>query len=132
MWRPPNSVLAVVAAGGAAGATARYGLGVLFPDPVGTGFPWTTFAVNVSGCLAIGMLARLLTGVRMNHPLIRPGLGSGFLGGYTTLSTYADQARALMLCGRWSIAAAYVLGTLVAAMLSVWAGQRLVDWWRTR
>ena len=59
MWRPPNPVLAAVAVGGAAGATRRYGLGLLFPDPVGTGFPWTTFAVNVLGCLAIGVLAGL-------------------------------------------------------------------------
>jgi len=128
MWRLPNRVLAAVAVGGASGTAARYGLGLLFPGTAASGFPWTTFAVNVSGCLAIGVLAGTLDRARTPHPLIRPLLGSGFLGGYTTLSTYADQTRALMLSGRWSIAAAYVLGTLVAAMVSVWFGQRLSRW----
>ncbi len=128
MWRRPNRVLAAVAVGGASGTAARYGLGLLFPEPAASGFPWTTFAVNVSGCLAIGVLAGALDRARTTHPLIRPLLGSGFLGGYTTLSTYADQTRALMLSGRWSVAAAYVFGTLVAAMFSVWFGQRLGRW----
>jgi CrcB protein len=132
MWRLPNRVIVAVAVGGAAGTAARYGLGLLFPEPAGSGFPWTTFAVNVTGCLAIGVLAGALDHAPTMHPLIRPLLGSGFLGGYTTLSTYADQARALMQSGRWSVAASYVLGTLVAAMLSVWFGQRLVGRWRRR
>jgi fluoride exporter len=71
MWRPPNRVLAAVAVGGAAGTAARYGLGVLFPDPVGTGFPGTTFAVNLSGCRAIGVLAGVLDRARTAHPLVR-------------------------------------------------------------
>jgi fluoride exporter len=132
MWRQPKRILAAVAVGGAAGTSARYGLGLLFPDPVGTGFPWTTFGVNVVGCLAIGVLAGALDRARTAPPLIRPLLGSGFLGGFTTFSTYADQTRALMLSGRWSIAAAYVLGTLVAAMLSVWLGLRLAGRWRAQ
>ncbi len=132
MWRPPNPVLAAVAVGGAAGAASRYGLGLLFPDPVGTGFPSTTFAINISGCLAIGVLAGLMDGALVVHPLARPLLGSGFLGGFTTMSTYADQARALVQAGRWSIAATYVVGTLVVAMLSVWSGLRLADRWRAR
>ena len=126
MWRPPNAILAAVAVGGSAGATARYGLGLVFPDHAG-GFPWTTFVINVTGCLAIGVLAGILDGHRVVHPLVRPLLGAGFLGGYTTMSTYADQTRALLVAGRWAVAAAYVIGTLAAALPAVWLGLRIVD-----
>jgi len=126
VWRPPSPVLVAVAIGGSAGATSRYLLGLLFPDHAG-GFPWTTFVINVTGCLAIGVLAGVLDGHRVTHPLVHPLLGPGFLGGYTTLSTYADQTRALLVAGRWGVASAYVIGTLAAALPAVWLGLRLVD-----
>lgn len=119
-WRP-EPIVAVVAAGGALGSAARYGLGVAFPDATGT-FPWTTFAINVTGCLAIG----LLTGLPVSQT-VRTFLGTGVLGGYTTMSTYADQTRALLVAGQWGTAAAYVGGTLVAALIAVHIGLRWVD-----
>lgn len=122
MWRPPRADLAVVAAGGSLGAATRYGLGLALPDPVGTGFPWTTFAINVIGCLAIGVLAATPT----RHRLIRPFLGAGFLGGFTTMSTYADQSRALLVAGHWAVALSYVVATLVVALLAVRVGLAVV------
>jgi fluoride exporter len=122
MWRPPRRELTVVAAGGALGAASRYGLGLILPDPVGAGFPWTTFAINVAGCLAIGVLAAAMP----RHRLLRPFLGAGFLGGFTTMSTYADQARALLVAGHWAVALSYVVATLVAALLAVRIGLAVV------
>jgi CrcB protein len=129
VWRRPDAVLGAVAVGGALGAAARYGLGRAFPDPT-LGFPWTTFAINVAGCLAIGVLAGLLGGKQITHPLIRPLLGTGFLGGFTTMSTYADQVRALLVADTWALAGAYFGGTLAAALLATWLGLAVVKRWR--
>ena len=120
-----GATLAAVGLGGAAGAAARYGLGLAWPED-GTGFPCTTFAINLTGCLAIGLLLATLEPLTAPHPLIRPALGTGFLGGFTTLSAYADQTRTLLSAGRWALAAAYALATLAGAVAAVWLGQTVV------
>ena len=104
-----------VALGGAVGGTLRWWLGDVVPD--GRDFPWTTFAINVSGSLVLAMLpAVALVGRR---PALAAGLGPGLLGGYTTLSTYAEQGRALLGDGRPLLATAYLLGTLAACLVAV-------------
>ncbi len=112
---PGISRLAAVAIGGALGGTARWWLGDLVPD--GDGFPWTTFAINVTGSLALALLPALAAVRR--RPLLTLALGPGLLGGYTTLSTYAEQGRALLADGQVSLAAAYFLGTLAACLAAV-------------
>jgi CrcB protein len=107
--------LLAVAAGGAAGGTLRWWLGDFAAD--GDGFPWTTFAINVSGSLVLALLPAI-TAVR-RRPTVTAALGPGLLGGYTTLSTYAEQSRALLADGRLGLAAAYVLGTLATCLLAV-------------
>jgi CrcB protein len=116
--------LAAVAVGGALGALGRHGLGLALPHPTGS-FPWATFAVNVTGCLLIGVLVVLVTEWREAHPLARPLLGTGVLGGYTTFSTYAVDAHQMLGAGRLVAAGAYVVGTLVAALAATWLGLRL-------
>jgi len=111
--------LALVAAGAAAGAVLRWSLGAITPD--GSGFPWTTFAINVTGCLALGLLP-LVDG--RDHR-VTVFLGPGLLGGFTTVSTYADQARALTADGDPGLAGIYVVGTLAAALGAAFAGRRL-------
>jgi CrcB protein len=115
---PPPLVpaVAVVALGGALGAVARYALTEAFPDPSG-GFPWTIFAVNVAGCFLLALLPGLA--VVRRRPLLPPLLGAGVLGGFTTLSAYAEQTRALVDTGHVPTAAAYVVGTLAACLLAV-------------
>lgn len=119
--RTPWDVLAVVAAGGALGALARHGLEVAWPVPAG-GFPWVTLAVNVAGCAALGTVMELLARLAAPHRLLRPFLGTGLLGGFTTFSMYAVETRELLAAGRPGLAAAYVVGTLVGALAAVWAG----------
>lgn len=93
-------VLAVISAGGAVGATARYGAARLWPTTDGA-FPWTTFAVNVLGCGLIGVLMVLVAeGGWSAHPLLRPFLGVGVLGGFTTFSTYTLDFLLLVRRGR--------------------------------
>lgn len=106
-----------VAAGGAAGATLRYA--ALQAQPDGTGFPWTTFAVNVLGSALLAGL--LLLPLARRSPVVAAGLGPGVLGGFTTFSATSEQARTLLADGRAGLAAAYVLGTLAAGLLAVLA-----------
>lgn len=115
------SVVGAVAVGGAVGAVVRYAATLRFPD-VATSFPWTIFAVNVVGCFLLALLPGL-TYVRQ-HPLLPPLLGTGVLGGFTTLSTYSEQSRALVAAGRTGLAGAYVLGTLTAALTAVLVADR--------
>lgn len=124
-------VLVVIAAGGAVGAAARSGLHEALPTGPGE-LPWSTLAVNVTGCLLIGMLMVLVRrpeGTRGTHPLLRPFVGVGLLGGYTSFSTYALDTHGLVLAGRPALAAGYLAGTAAAAVLAVaagtWAGRAL-------
>lgn len=117
---PPHplhaSVLAVVAFGGAVGAVLRHGVGVAVPDVAG-GFPWTTFGINVVGSFFLALLPAWSAVRRM--PLLPPLLGTGVLGGFTTLSAYSEQTRALLADGATGLAATYLLGTLAACLLAV-------------
>ena len=81
-----HAVLGAIAVGGVVGAEARYGLGVLLPHRADE-WPWATLLTNVSGCLLIGVLMVVIVERIRPHPLVRPLLGVGVLGGYTTFST---------------------------------------------
>ncbi|TIC80269.1 chromosome condensation protein CrcB [Nocardioides sp. GY 10127] len=107
--------MAAVAVGGAVGAVARWSLGQWAPD--GTGFPLTTFTINVVGAFLLALLPAI-PAVR-RRPTLATGLGTGVLGGFTTLSTASEQTRALLASGQEVVAVAYVGGTLVAAVLAV-------------
>ena len=88
-------VLAAVAAGGAIGSVGRYGLAVALPHQP-TDFPWATFITNAAGCFAIGVLMVVVAQVLPGRPLLRPFLGVGVLGGFTTFSTYALEIQRMV------------------------------------
>src|SRR4051812_17525873 len=113
-WRAQVPVVAVVALGGALGATARYALSLGWPTPPG-GFPWTTFWTNVSGCAVIGAFMVVITEVWAAHRLVRPFFGTGVLGGFTTFSTYAVEIRRLADAHQAGTAAGYAVATLASA-----------------
>ncbi|MCZ7421262.1 MULTISPECIES: fluoride efflux transporter CrcB [unclassified Micromonospora] len=119
-----TSLLAAIAVGGMVGALARYGLTVTFPHAP-RGFPWATFAVNVSGCLLIGALMVLITEAWTAHRLVRPFLGVGVLGGFTTFSTYAVEVQQAVAAGAARTGLLYLAGTLVAALVAVRLGVTL-------
>ncbi|MEU1474035.1 fluoride efflux transporter CrcB [Streptomyces sp. NPDC005760] len=112
-------VVAVVALGGALGATARYALALHWPTPPG-GFPWATFWTNVVGCAVIGVFMVVITDIRAAHRLVRPFFGTGVLGGFTTFSTYAVDIQKLLDHGRAATGLAYLAATLLAALTAVW------------
>lgn len=121
--RLTGHLLGAVAAGGAVGAVGRWTLDELVPD--GGGFPWTTFAINVVGSLLLAAAPALPTVRR--RPLLAVAVGPGVLGGFTTLSAYAEQARALADGGDLLLAATYVAATLAACVLAVHLAQRLTS-----
>lgn len=113
--------LLLVAGGAAVGALLRHGAEVALP--AGTGFPWAVLAVNVVGALALGLLP-LLPASRRDHR-VAVALGPGLLGGFTTVSTFAGQARDLAVSGRLALAAAYVAVTLAAGLAAATLGRRV-------
>ena len=116
----PAAVLGAIAAGGVLGALSRAGIQTAFPHPP-TGFPWATFGINLAGCLLIGVLMAVI-GARPTGPLVRPFLGVGVLGGFTTFSTYVVDIQRAVAAGAAGTALAYLAATLVGALLAVWAG----------
>jgi CrcB protein len=124
MERAMVQTLILVAAGGAAGSVLRYLVSLGALRAFGPGFPWGTLAVNVAGSVVIGALAVVLTGPRAG---LSPLLVAGFLGGFTTFSTYSLDALRLWQGGQAGLAGAYVAGTVALALggvaLGAWAAR---------
>jgi CrcB protein len=114
-------ILGVVALGGVIGSLARYGLAEAVPRGA-AGFPWATFVTNVLGCFAIGVLLARLT--PRHHPLLRPFLGTGVLGGFTTFSTFAVDTEKLLHV-QMVVAFVYFFGTIAAALAAATIGERI-------
>jgi fluoride exporter len=113
--------LTVIGAGGVLGASARYALELTWPTDPST-VPWATFVANVSGCLLLGVVMVAVTEAGQRHPLWRPFVGVGILGGYTTFSTYAVQVQEAVRAEASLIALSYLFGTVAAALVAVTVG----------
>ncbi|WP_280422556.1 fluoride efflux transporter CrcB [Nocardia carnea] len=120
-------VLAAVAGGGGLGAGLRYWLTLRIPARP-AGFPWATFLANTLGCLAIGILMVIITEVLSPHRLVRPFLGVGVLGGFTTFSSYSAEVRTLLESGATGTALGYLGGTVVVCLTAVFAGMAATRW----
>lgn len=112
---PSARLCLCVAAGGAVGCALRWSAGEVAPD--GSGFPWTTFVINLTGTLLLALLP-VVAAVRRS-PALTAALGPGLLGGWTTLSAWSEQTRALLADDRVVLATAYAGGTLGACLLAV-------------
>ncbi len=110
--------LAAVAVGGAAGALARYELASAIPVG-GDGFPWSTLTINLSGAALLGFLLTLLLERRPPTRYLRPLLGTGFTGAYTTWSTFMVDADQLISHHHVALAVLYVLVSLVGGLAAV-------------
>jgi CrcB protein len=124
-FRRRATLLAVIGAGGAIGAAARYGTVLALPPHLDA-FPVATFLVNVVGTVILGAVAALPADWLSAHELTRPAIGTGFCGGLTTFSTmtleiYQRSPTHSML------AATYAVTSLVAAPACAWAGFSLTQ-----
>ncbi len=114
-------VLAAISIGGAIGAFGRYEANVQWPVRSGA-FPTTTFLVNVSGSLLIGVLMVLIFERWASPRLARPFLCVGILGAWTTMSTFATETDLLLRDGKSMTALAYVVATIVVGLSATWLG----------
>lgn len=119
--RAQPAVLAAIAGGAALGAPARYGVAQVIHG-VSEGFPWATLWTNVSGSLALGVLLALILRRVPPTRYLRPFAATGFLGAYTTYSTFAVETDLLVKNGHVPVALAYAASSLVMGFLAVWAG----------
>ena len=128
---PPSTLTAtlLVALGGGAGAAMRYHAGRLVGSIAGinTGFPWPTFAINLGGSLAMGLLAGWLVRYGGDHPIlshesIRLLLGVGLLGGFTTFSAFSLEMALLIERGHFGLAASYAIGSVFLGVVGLFAG----------
>jgi CrcB protein len=115
----------LVAVAGAAGTLLRYALGGWIARATGAVFPWETFVINVAGCLAIGAVAAGLDRGALLPPPLRMALMVGFIGGFTTFSTFALEAFRLASGAEWMAAATYVVLTNGVGFAAVWLGYRV-------
>ncbi len=104
----------LVALGGATGAAVRWSVGEII-GPTNGQFPWATFVVNIVGCALIGAAARQLD--RRSDAWY--GAVTGVLGGLTTFSAFAVETRALLVDGHATVAAAYVIASVIVGIAAV-------------
>ena len=119
-----RDILLVIAAGGMLGSLARWAVGLAVPH-AGRQFPWSTFAVNVVGCLLIGALMWFEEERWAPSRYRRSFLRTGVLGGFTTFSAYGLDTHGLVAAGAPPVAAAYVAGSLVCCLAAVPLGAGL-------
>lgn len=113
--------ITVLSLGGVLGVNARYWLGVWVNRWSTPQFPWATFLINVTGSFAIGLLATLLAS-RLPHPNARLFVVTGFLGGYTTYSSFAFESLTLWERGERGLSLGYMASTLVLGFVAVATG----------
>ena len=111
-----------VGIGGFLGANARYIVSAQVAQRHGVGFPYGTGLINLTGAFLIGAIFTILTDRVVADPLWRQFIVVGFLGGYTTFSSYTFEAVALVQDGRWEAALVYVVGSNVLGLLACFLG----------
>jgi fluoride exporter len=119
--------LLLIAVFGAVGTLARYGLQGLVQLRAGSAFPYGTLLVNLTGCFFLGLIGQF-TMNRMVLPADwRVAIAVGFLGGYTTFSSFGWETAKMLEDGEWLGATAYVGASVVAGLLLSVAGIRLAN-----
>ena len=114
----------LVAFGGSAGAVTRLLVDVVVTTRLGQLLPWATFLINVSGCFLLGLVLGSLHAGAV-HPLARPLVATGFLGAYTTFSTFGAETIVLLEEGSVGLAVVYVGGSVILGLLATAGGLAL-------
>ena len=116
-----------VGIGGFLGANARYWLGGWISGRYGTAFPYATLVINVSGSFILGLFMTLITERYVAPPALRLVVAIGFVGAYTTFSTFEYETLALVNSGSLLRALLNVVLSMVAGFAAVWLGTRLAQ-----
>lgn len=116
----------MVLLGGATGSLTRYVVGMAVMTRLATRFPLGTMIINISGCFLIGILMTLFAERTQPHPNWRLALVVGFLGGYTTFSSFEWETLALVKDGGQWLALLNIAGSVVLGYGAVWLGAAMV------
>jgi CrcB protein len=112
--------------GGGLGSTLRHIINMVTPRVIGTGFPYHTFIINITGSIVMGLIAGYLAFKSEASQPWRLFLMTGILGGYTTFSAFSLDAAMLYERGEIGLALFYVLGSVVFSIAGLFAGLALV------
>jgi CrcB protein len=116
-----------IAVGGSLGAIARYWVGSAVASRLGTKFPYGTFVINISACIIIGFSLTYLGKRAELNPAWRYLIPTGFVGAYSTFSTYEWETLSSLRDGAFSLAAFYAIGSLVVGLVAAWGGAVLAE-----
>jgi CrcB protein len=112
----------VISLGGILGANARYLLGTWIAQRYGTSFPYGTLVINISGSFVIGLFLTLISERFVVHPNWRLFFAVGFLGAYTTFSTFSYESVVLIQNGSWWLGLVNMVGSVVLGPVAVVLG----------
>jgi fluoride exporter len=112
---------------GALGTLARYALQGLVQERTGSEFPYGTLVVNIAGCFLLGGIAEYALTHLTIPPEWRIGITVGFVGAFTTFSTFSYETVRLIQDGEWRRAATYVLASVIIGIVAVFSGIRIAD-----
>ncbi|HTV04631.1 MAG TPA: fluoride efflux transporter CrcB [Acidobacteriaceae bacterium] len=112
----------LIALGGSLGALARVWIGSSVADKLGMRFPYGTFVVNLTACVIIGFSLELLDKHTGISPAWRYLIPTGFVGAYSTFSTFEWETFAKLQMGDLPIAGVYVVSSIVLGLIGIWGG----------
>lgn len=117
----------LIAAGGALGSIARYWVGSTIAGRMGSRFPYGTFVINLTACVIIGFSLTYLGKRAGLSPAWRYLVPVGFIGAYSTFSTYEWETLSTLRAGAFTLAALYALGSLILGLAATWCGAMLAE-----
>jgi CrcB protein len=117
----------LIAIGGAFGSIARYWVGSTIAGRMGTKFPYGTFLINMTACALIGFSLTFLARRADLNPVWRFLVPIGFIGAYSTFSTYEWETLSTVRSGAFLLAALYAVSSLVLGLAAVWGGSLIAE-----
>lgn len=117
----------LIALGGATGSILRYWVGSTISGRTGTKFPYGTLVINLTACVIIGFTLTYLGKRADLNPAWRFLVPIGFIGAYSTFSTYEWETLSTMRSGAFALAALYAVGSLILGLAATWAGTAIAD-----
>ena len=117
----------LIAFGGALGSMARYWVGTTIAGRMGTKFPYGTFVINITACMIIGFSLTFLAKRADLNPAWRFLVPVGFIGAYSTFSTYEWETLSTIRSGAFLLAAFYAVSSLILGLAAVWGGSVIAE-----
>jgi len=117
----------LISVGGALGSMARYWVGSMVASRMGTKFPYGTFVINITACVIIGFSLTLLARRVDINPVWRFLVPVGFIGAYSTFSTYEWETLSTLRSGAFFLASLYAVSSLILGLAAVWGGSMLAE-----